>query len=179
MQPHVEFDRLPASDEVRTTLAALVDHLARDLPRDEGLVMRVARWWTARRAHVRLELLERFPARDVMITFRMDGDVRLVITGHAAQPHAEVTLTVREQDFDDVVLILSAVPHDDTPSVATIDYSFRGREFVLVADHDGAQRGETGQALCLMTIDEAVLLRGRLRDGRRVQLPADTFEVGP
>jgi len=48
-----------------------------------------------------------------------------------------------------------------------------------VLPYEGYDRGTTGDAICLMTVDGAVLLRGRFPDGARVGIPDEVFELGP
>ena len=179
MKTTVEPELLPPAGKVVLPLSALIDRVGQGLTRDEGLVHHVARWWAERREHLGLALIERFGARDVVVTFRMDGVVSLVITGHTDEPPAALTLEIDESCFPQVGILLQAEPVADPVSVATLDYSVRGREFVMTQGHDGASRGDTGEAICLMTIDGAILLRGRLRSGRRLQIPQDVFELGP
>ena len=179
MSATVDPEPLPKEGKVAAPLSALIDRIGQGMERDEGLVHHVARWWAERREHIGLEVVERFRARDVVVTFRMDGVVSLVITAHTDDPPAALTVEVDESHFPKVAVLLHAEPVAEPVSVATLDYSVRGREFVMTQPHDGASRGDTGEAICLMTIDAAVLLRGRLRSGRRLQVPQEVFELGP
>jgi len=170
---------LTESESVTVPLSVLVDQIAMGGPRDERLVMKVARWWAERRDHISFAFMDDYAMDHVMITFRVDRGVTLVITGQLPSAPGEVTIHFKEQDFPHVNLRLSAASQGPAPSLATIDYGVRGREFVLVLPYEGYERGTTGEAVCLMTVDGAVLLRGRFPDGSRLGIPDDVFELGP
>jgi hypothetical protein len=172
-------NRLSANEEITLPLSVLVDQLAGSGPRDQSMVIRLALWWAERRSQIRLKFLDEYPLESVMITFRMEREVQMVVTGQLKSAPIDSTLHIHERDFPHVHLLLSYERQEDPPSIATLDYSVRGREYVLSLPYEGMERGSVGVAICLMTVDGAVLLRVRSDEGRILQLPEDVFELGP
>lgn len=172
-------NRLSVNEEITLPLSVLVDQLAGSGPRDKSLVVRLALWWAERRSQIRLKFLDDYPLESVMITFRMEHKVQMVVTGQLKGAPIDSTLHIHERDFPHVHLVLSYERQENPPSIATLDYSVRGREYVLSLPYDGMERGSVGVAICLMTIDGAILLRVRSDEGRILQLPEDVFELGP
>jgi len=172
-------NRLSANEELTLPLSVLVDQLAGSGPRDQSLVVRLAFWWAERRSQIRLKFLDEYPLESVIITFRMEHEVQMVVTGQLKNAPIDSTLHIHERDFPHVHLVLSHEHQENPASIATLDYSVRGREYVLALPYEGMERGSVGEAICLMTVDGAVLLRVRSDEGPIMQLPEDVFELGP
>ncbi|MBR58489.1 MAG: hypothetical protein CMH54_10770 [Myxococcales bacterium] len=182
MAPHdpvIEPEHVPSGEDYRISLAALVDYLAGDGPRDRSLVIRAARWWMERRAHIRLALLDRFPLQDVVVTFRIDESVKLVVTGVFPDAPGDVTIHFADSEFPSLDLLITRESLPSPLSIAILDYGVRGREFVLLMPWEGFERGDVGRAICLTMVDDVLMLRGQLDGGRRIQIPEELFELGP
>ncbi len=175
----VEPEHVPRGEDYRVSLGMLVDYLAADGPRDRSLVIRAARWWMERRGHIRLALLDRFPLQDVVVTFRIDETVKLVVTGVFPDAPGDVTIHFAHPEFPSLDLLITRAVVDSPLSISILDYGVRGREFVLLMPWEGFERGDVGRAICLTMVDDLLMLRGQFEGGRRIQIPEELFELGP
>jgi len=163
----------------RATLALLVTRMAGDGARDEAFVRRLSTWLHDHRAHLRLDAVERLGLVDVVLTFRMDGEVTLVVTGrHPAIP-GDITLRISEAEFPYVCLVAAVTAGGDPYAVCTLDYSVAGRRVTLresvVAPDQTYPAGTAGVAVLESTEGAARYVRVRLTHShatRAINVPA-------
>ena len=141
----------------------LIDELAGEGPRDEAFVRALSHWLHGRADRISLALVERLALRDVVVTFKMQRRVRLLITGYLPDDlPGEVTVTVDERDFTDVLVSVSDEPRADPYEFCTLDYSLAGRRVGIT---DGPRAGATGKLVVSATLSG--------REEHRVQLDDD------
>ena len=80
-----------------------------------------------RREELSLSSIEELQLTDVVVTFRMDREMQLVITGNLRGGPGEITLRYHERDFPDIEVLLRAAPQDGPYVFATLDHGWRGR----------------------------------------------------
>jgi hypothetical protein len=85
----------------------------------------------------------------------MDRVMRLVVTGNHPETGAEVTLRWRDRDFDAVQLVVSREAVAQPYTFATLDFSVRGRQAVLLRALGGGEVGDGVTVRCLATLGEA------------------------
>jgi len=166
---------IPADAEIVLPLSTVFDRFAQGMPRNQQLVRTLVRWWSSRSSHIRLEILDLYPADQVLVAFHMDSEVRFVVTGWAPNQPVELTFTVRERNFPHIHMILSAEPIATPVSLAVLDYGCRGQEMELILEHEGYPAGTLGKGECWMDVDGHMLLRVRINGGPVLQIPQDSF----
>jgi hypothetical protein len=167
----------PRSEEAgarRLSLAALLEAAAgaREVL-DEGFAREVAMRLARLAPHVSFEAVTRFELEDVVVTFQMDRAMRLVVTGHHPATGAEVTLRWRDRDFDAVALVLTREAVAAPCTFATLDFSVRGRQAVLLRAVGGGEAGDGVTVRCLATLGEATHWRCQLGGAEVAVDPAD------
>jgi hypothetical protein len=147
---------LPESGDRALSLAALLEGLAGDRAvLDEGFAREVAGRLVSASSHLTLDAVARFGLEDVVVTFQMDRVMRLVVTGNHPETGAEVTLRWRDRDFDAVQLVVSREAVAQPYTFATLDFSVRGRQAVLLRALGGGEVGDGVTVRCLATLGEA------------------------
>lgn len=154
----------------RVPLSALIDRLAGDGPRDEAFVRAFSAWVHERVRYLRLPMLERFELEDVVVTFQMKQQVKLIVTGYPAGAPGEVTISVPERELPFVEVAIRAEPCSDPYEICTLDYAPAGRKVRITG---GELSGGTGELVVAATIGDRQENRVRLEDGRVITLSGD------
>lgn len=154
---------LPESNtegRVTITLARLVMHLAEGVSQlDEGFARTVARTLQRAARHIRLPFIERTGLEDIVATFYMDRDLRLVVTGNHAPSYGAISARWDEQHFPFVEVELSREPVEMPYTFATLDFSVRGKKAVLTTDVRPFAEGQSVTIRCLATVGEDIQYR--------------------
>lgn len=144
-------------------LSVLIDQLAGEGPRDEAFVRAFTRWLADHADVLALPLVERLGLRDVVLTFKMQRTVRLLITGTPPDDlPGDVTITVGERDFPAVDVSLLETPRADPYELCTLDYSLAGRRVRITA---GPQESAMGRLVVAATVGAREEHRVQLDDG--------------
>ena len=153
-------EQLPLSD--------LIERLAGDGPLDEAFVRALGAWLHGKASHLTIPLVDRLGLRDVVVTFKMQRKVRLLITGYPDNDlPGEVTVAVDERDFPELILTVLDDPRADPYEFATLDYSVADRAVRITG---GPHDGSLGKLLMSATIGIREEHRIELTDGRIVKL---------
>ncbi len=144
----------------RGTLAGLIERLADGVDRlDASFARRLAAALHDRAAHLTLPEVEALGLRDVMVTFYMDREMRLVVTGGTGDSGAEVSVRWREADFGRLLVDVHAGSRPSPYLFATLDFSVRGQRAVLQAPTGPLAAGLEVTLRCLSTVGDEVSLR--------------------
>lgn len=168
---------LPSSDRERITLARLILYLGEGVDRfDENFARTVARSLEDAAGHIRFPLVEEMGLEDVVATFYMDREMRLVVTGNHPATYGEISARWDEQFFPFVAVELAreAVPSPYT--FATLDFSVRGKKARLVQPVSPLPAGQTVTVRVLATIGDRVEYRV-IGFGQELSAPADAVEL--
>ena len=112
----------------RLSLVTLIERFAEGVETYDPFFTRtLAAALHARRERLTLSTVEELGLTDVVVTFRMDGEMQLVITGSLRGDPGEITLRYHEQDFPQVTVELRDRPAQDAYVFATLDHGWRGR----------------------------------------------------
>ncbi|MGM0575492.1 MAG: hypothetical protein ACQEXJ_07150 [Myxococcota bacterium] len=144
------------------SLASLVERLGSNVDRfDETFARDLARELHAHAERLELPLVERLGLVDVVVSFRMDRRMRLVITGGFADAPGEVTVSWDERDFPQVPVVLLSTPRAEPYTFATLDFSVRGRRAELLVPAPPLPAGLEVRVRVLATIGDEVEYRVR------------------
>ena len=147
------------------SLAALIDRFAHGLQvYDASFARTLAAALDAHAGRIRLPAIDALGLTDVMVTFRLDGGLALVVTGGLESGPGEVTVHFDEAELPELSVTLHGEPRDSPYLFATLDHSWRGRPARLVGD------GEIVEVRALTTIGAQVHWRVRAADGSRTVL---------
>ena len=148
----------PMSEQI--PLSVLIDRVAQDEVTDRAFVRGLALWLHQVSPRLELDLVEALGLLDVVVTFKMTQQVKLIITGRppGALP-GEVTVSVEESDFPHIQARVLDDDRDEPYEFCTLDYALKGMPVRVV---QGAYKGQDGVLLVAATIG------GRAR--HRVQL---------
>jgi hypothetical protein len=142
-----------------TDLADLLTFAAEGLGRlNEDFARGVARTLAAHAHAIALPAVERLGLKDVVVTFYMDKQVHLVVTGNL-HPTGEVTVRWGETDFPTVEVAVEDTPRADPYTFATLDFSLRGRRATLNVPVPPLGAGLEVTVRALSTIDDLVAYR--------------------
>jgi hypothetical protein len=156
----------------RIPLSVVIDLAAQDGPRDAAFVGRFCAWLHAHASGLRLAIVTQLGLADVVLTFRMQDHVALVITGTLPDAPGEVTVHIHERDFPFVELLVGrngrATPDWGAPyEICTLDYAVTGRPLVVTRTEDTARgvipAGTRGEAVVAATVSGRREIRARLR----------------
>jgi len=149
-----------AADFETGSLAELVMKLgAKEPVLDEAFARRFAMALHAKGAHVRLPLLEQLGLRNIIVTFHMDRQMKVVVTGTLADAPGEVTLTWPQEVWGSVPVTLLAEPNSAPYLFATLDFSCRGEQRRLKRDIEPFCAGQQVTLRALATIGDRVEMR--------------------
>jgi hypothetical protein len=139
-----ELTRSEGSGPLSLPLSVLIDRFAGDDDvRDEAFVRAFSAWMHDKTALLRLDLVEALRLRDVVVTFKMKGRVRLIATGSPPDDlPGEVTVVVDERQFPYVRALVHPEPVAHPYEICTMDYSLGGRRVRVTA---GELEGRTGR----------------------------------
>ena len=112
----------------RLSLVALIERFANGLERyDRTFARTLAAELHGHRDQLSIPAVEEMDLRDVIVTFRMDEDMQLVITGNLHGGPGEITLRYAERAFSEISVSLRAAPAQGSYLFATLDHGWRGR----------------------------------------------------
>jgi hypothetical protein len=142
------------------SLAALVERFADGLEILDGAFTRtLAAALDAHRDRIRLPTVERLGLGDVVVTFRMDRIMALVVTGTLPEGPGEVTLRFAERDFPEIAVELGGPSTGEAYLFATLDHGWRGRRGQV------GDEGETVDIRALTTVGAEISWRVQGKDG--------------
>ena len=155
-----------AKGEISTgTLAGLIERLAEGAERrDEGFARRLAAALHAKAVHLTFPEVEAMGLDEVMVTFYMDREMRLVVTGAIGQSGGQGSVRWRECDFPRIPIVLHRAPRSAPYLFATLDFSHRGERATLTSDVSPFEAGEPVVVRCLATVGDEVTYRVVARD---------------
>ena len=158
----------------RVSLVAVIDRFAGGLEHyDPSFARTLAAALHAHRARISLPPVEEMGLRDVVITFRMDGQMQLVVTGNLSDGPGEVTLRFHEADFPEVEVCLLVEPRAEPYLFATLDHGWRGRS------GRNLETGEVVEIRSLTTVGAEISwhVRGRAGSERLALQDLELVEV--
>ena len=118
----------------RLSLVALIERFANGLELyDPAFARTLAAELHRHRDQLSMPTIEEMDLRDVIVTFRMDKDMQLVITGNLHGGPGEVTLRYGERAFSEIEVGLRTAPVHGPYLFATLDHGWRGRRGHLEA----------------------------------------------
>ena len=118
----------------RLTLVSLIEWFADGLEiYDPFFARTLAAALHERAAEIAFPVVETLNLADVIVTFRMDQEMQLVITGHIDGDPGEITLRYREEAFSQITVCLREAPAHGAYVFATLDHGWRGRTGLLSA----------------------------------------------
>jgi hypothetical protein len=121
-------------------------------------------------------MIEKMGLRDVVLTFQMKEEVKLVITGNSKWDFpGEIAVTVREREFPFVEIELTEQPQVTPYEVCTLDYEFSGRTVSITT---GPHAGEHGTLVVAATIGDCQQNRIRLESGQVITMDGDDLDWG-
>ena len=168
-------DACTDDDGVPGSLAGLIERLAKGTDRrDEAFVRRVATALHAQAAHVTLPEVEAMGLDDVMVTFTMDRDMRLMVTGSVGHSGGQGSIRWREADFPRIPVVLHHAPRPSPYLFATLDFSPRGRQATLTTDMPPHAAGAEVVIRCLATVGHEVSYRV-IVDGQELSVTPETL----
>lgn len=110
------------------SLAGLIERFADGLATlDAGFTRTLAAALDVHRDRIRIPLITDLGLGDVVVTFRMDGQMTLVVTGTLPAGPGEVTLRFQERDFPEILVALGDAQPGESYLFATLDHGWRGR----------------------------------------------------
>ena len=166
-----------SSEEERGTLAGLVEGLAEGAERrDEAFARRLAAGLQAKAAHLSLPEVDALGWRDVMVTFSMDRQLRLVVTGELAASGGEGSMRWREEDFPRIPVVVHRAPRPAPYLFATLDFSVRGAQATLIGPAPPLAAGAEVRVRCLSTVGDEVAYRV-MADGQEVSVAPDRLRL--
>jgi len=113
----------------RLSLTTLIDRFADGLEvYDPFFARTLAAALHLRGEEITLTDVEELKLSDVIVTFRMDKEMQLVITGNLRGGPGEITLRYHEASFPDVEVNVGERPALGAYVFATLDHGWRGRE---------------------------------------------------
>lgn len=143
-----------------THLAHLVDLLgAGGESRDREFVRRLSAALHERAGRIELPLVEALGLVDVVATFAMEQDVRLVVTGGLADGPGEVTVRWHERDFERVPVRLLRQGRSTPYLFATVDYRWRGHTGELLLPVGGLPAGQMVRVRALTSVGDRLQWR--------------------
>ena len=149
----------------RMTLVSLIERFADGLEVYDPFFARTLAAALHQRAdQITLPVVEELNLSDVVVTFRMDKEMQLVITGNHHGGPGEVTLRYRESAFEDIEVSLHQAPKSEAYVFATLDHGWRGKEGLVT------HTGERVQIRALTTVGAEIAWR--------VSAPSGSKQIG-
>ncbi|MDP6946250.1 MAG: hypothetical protein QF464_19030 [Myxococcota bacterium] len=159
------------------TLAGLVEELATAVERpDEAFTRYLAAALHERAAHLSLPEVDALGLEDVMITFYMDREIRLVVTGHLVASGGEGSMRWHERDFPRVPVVVHQAPRADPYLFATLDFSVRAQRGRLLTPAPPLPAGLEVTLRCLSTVGDEVTYR-IVGAGQEVSVAPDALRL--
>jgi hypothetical protein len=153
-------DPASAEDGVPGTLAGLITQCAKGVTRwDEDFARAVAASLHARSGHLTFPEVDAMGLEEVVITFYMDRELRLVVTGTVGRSGGLGSVRWREGDFARVPVVLHRQARTSPYLFATLDFSHRGRRATLITDVPPHASGQQVLIRCLATVGDDVTYR--------------------
>lgn len=135
----------------QVSLVAVIERFANGLELyDPAFARTLAAALHAHGDRLSMPAIEEMDLRDVIVTFRMDKDLQLVITGNLHGGPGEVTLRYPEDAFPQVPVSLETPPTRGAYLFATLDHGFRGRRGRL------KETGEVVEIRSLTTLGDTI-----------------------
>ena len=142
------------------SLAGLIERFAEGTSRrDEAFARRVASALHDQAAHLTLPEVDAMGLEEVMVTFYMDLEMRLVVTGAVGQSGGQGSIRWREGDFARIPVILHHTPRASPYLFATLDFSPRGLKGTLTEALATQQVGDEVLIRCFATVGEEASYR--------------------
>lgn len=161
-----------------THLAELLTFAAEGLERlNEDFARGVARTLAAHADRLALPAIDRLGLEDVVVTFYMDTQVHLVVTGNLS-PSGAATVRWPEADFPTVAVSVADTARADPYTFATLDFSVRGRRGTLRRPVPPLGAGLEVTVRALSTIGDQVAYRVRAH-GVEVSVAPEDLQLSP
>ena len=169
---------MPSSGDAEVgTLAGLVEELATGTERlDEAFTRKLAAALHQRAAHLSLPEIDALGFEDVMVTFYMDREIRLVVTGRLEASGGEGSVRWHERDFARVPVAVHQTPRANPYLFATLDFSVRGQRGRLLTPASPLPAGIEVALRCLSTVGEDVTYR-IVGAGQEVSVAPDALRL--
>lgn len=159
------------------SLAALIERLGAGRERfDQDFARDLARELHAHADRLELPIIEGLGLTDVLVSFSMDREMRLVVTGYLPAHPGSVTVRWDEREFPDVPVALLATPRDEPYLFATLDFSVRGRAARLKTANGPWPAGTLVSVRALATVGDRTEYRVEA-GGRNASLGPDEIEI--
>lgn len=159
------------------SLAALIERLGAGRERlDREFARDLARELHAHAGRLELPIIEGLGLTDVLVSFSMDRELRLVVTGYLPAHPGSVTVRWDEREFGEVPVTLLATPRDEPYLFATLDFSVRGRAARLKAPSGPWAAGTRVTVRALATVGDRTEYRVEA-GGRNASLSPDEVEL--
>jgi hypothetical protein len=157
-------------------LSVVIDELdGNPVTRDRAFVRGLCRWLAERGSYVQLDVVERLGLNDVVVTFQMKDDVKLIVTGTMPnQMPGEVTLGIAERDFPRVQVSIRDMPVEQPYEYCTLDYALSGQRVTVT---QGEHSGRNGTIIVAATVGERQENRVRLDSGHIVTCRGSSLEL--
>jgi hypothetical protein len=171
---------IPSAGTASLSLADLIDRLsAQRTELDEYFARDLAMALHAQTAHIRIPAVDAMGLLDVVATFSLDGRVTLIVTGNMPDLPGDVTIRWKERHFPHVPVVLSAAPDEEgSYAFATLDYSVKDREGLLLAASGPLPAGQRAIVRALATVGGETTLRVAAL-GMSVTIDPTAFEWDP
>jgi len=159
------------------SLAGLIEEFAEGTTRrDEAFARRVASALHDQSAHFTFPEVDAMGLEEVMVTFYMDVEMRLVVTGTVGQSGGQGAIRWREADFARIPVILHHAPRTSPYLFATLDFSPRGLTGTLTKAMPPHHAGDKVLIRCLATVGEETSYR-IVAGQRELSVPPDALRI--
>ncbi|MCB9727988.1 MAG: hypothetical protein H6744_12045 [Deltaproteobacteria bacterium] len=159
------------------TLAALIEQLGHGRERfDEDFARDLARELHAHADRLELPVIEGLGLVDVLVSFSMDREMRLMVTGYLPAHPGSVTVRWDEREFPEVPVALLENPREEPYLFATLDFSVRGRAARLKAAAGPWAEGTRVTLRALATVGDRTEYRVEA-GGRNASLSPEQLEL--
>lgn len=159
------------------SLAELIERLGAGRERlDQEFTRDLARELHAHADRLELPIIEGLGLTDVLVSFSMDREMRLVVTGYLPAHPGAVTVRWDEREFPEVPVALLATPRDEPYLFATLDFSVRGRGARLRSASGAWPAGTRVTVRALATVGERTEYRVEA-GGHNASLRPDEVEL--
>ncbi|MEY3011782.1 MAG: hypothetical protein RIT45_517 [Pseudomonadota bacterium] len=147
-------DARPDALPFEQSLAGLIDRIGADVETwDRAFVRRLAGALAEVRENLWLEPLERLGLRDVILNFRAEETLTVVVTGHVPGVAGALTWQLRESELRKVPAEIRSEPQPFGLSVCSLDASVRGRGAELLRAAGPLPAGQRVVVRAFVTVD--------------------------
>ena len=161
------------------TLVELIRRLAADRSRlDEDFARTLAAGLQERADHISLPQVEALGLSDVVVTFSMDEEMRLVVTGNLRDSGGDVSVRWPQTAFDQVRVAIHQTPRQTPYLFATLDFSVRGQRAQLREAVSPLPAGLDVTLRCLSTVGQRVTYRV-VAHGQEVSVSPSALTLSP